>query len=356
MRPGGLARFGEAAIDSARAAADIVGRSGLGDLTKGEFDRYLASLRLAVGSSIRADREQLSATGPVTEWPHLARLLRTQMMAPRCSTSALQDYVFEMRDRLDSASDGLVDERFDQAFEKGLGMQRQPDVEKLSALDIGGICSAYRTAFADTAGMTIVVEGNLSPEDAYAGVASALDIPASEGDAKRSVRPVTDLLPGRTLVYSGSRPLARVRLAMRPAGNARAGEIAAQILALRLFERLREGEKGTYDVFTGLNPKAKLFTVEFDCAIENVDRLIAATKDEMDRLRISGPTDAEIVSARRGVGEQKLNAEAIAESWIAGRPLVTAEPTDAEVRAWGSAELIGARLHEFVRLPVQPIK
>lgn len=350
VRPGGMAGVDAGSADSARAASDIVDRGGLGGLSSAELHRYLQARGFEVRTAIRRNIEQIFASGPVERWPQLVGLARARMTEPECRDDALSDYVRSASDRLDPSSDSIVDDIFDQRVEAVTGGRQLPFAEDLARLRVGDICGAYRAAFGDTAGMTIVVEGNVGPEQVYSGVASLLDLAGPSRAADLPAAPA--IAPGRTTIFVGARPAAKVRLAMRTHGDNRAGSLVADVLALRMFERLRSVEKGTYDVATGLNARDDLLTVEFDCAPENVERLIAAVKEEVERLGRDGPDEKEIATARRRVAADKISAEWIADNWMKRRSLAPMPlPGDEEIRAWARSELLPARFHEFVRLP-----
>jgi zinc protease len=67
-----------------------------------------------------------------------------------------------------------------------------------------------------------------------------------------------------------------------------------ECLEIRLLERLREEESGVYSPGVKVNA-AKLphgryaFFVNFGCAPENADKLVASTLDEIAKLRSNGP-------------------------------------------------------------------
>jgi len=67
-----------------------------------------------------------------------------------------------------------------------------------------------------------------------------------------------------------------------------------ETLQIRLIERLREDEGGVYAptvrAISGKYPQARIdLTVSFGCAPKNVEKLIASTLDEINKLRSTGP-------------------------------------------------------------------
>lgn len=99
-------------------------------------------------------------------------------------------------------------------------------------------------------------------------------------------------------VYKGSEPKATVYLVYSgPYDHSRKNNIEMnalkETLQIRLIERLREDESGVYSpvsVQTTKLPEPRYtFTVHFGCAPQNVEKLIASTIDEINKLKVSGP-------------------------------------------------------------------
>jgi zinc protease len=70
-------------------------------------------------------------------------------------------------------------------------------------------------------------------------------------------------------------------------------------LQIRLLERLREDESGVYTPSTRISmskyPQGRFnFTVQFSCAPENTDKLIASALDEIGILKKQGPPDVDL--------------------------------------------------------------
>lgn len=340
------------AASTARVASEVVSRSGLGGLGQVELNRFLDSRSLAVSGSIQMDREQVRASGPGENWGEILALARTRMIDPQCSETALAGYVAD-QDEASSMEGNLADDAaFAQMVEAILDPAQQIPHTGLSKLQIGKLCEQYRQTFSTTAGMTIVVEGDIPPEQVYSGVTSALDLPGKAGAPGTVQHPAAAPARGRTVMRRGSAPLAKVRLALLTNGDGSAGRLVADALGVRMFERLRVIEEGTYGTRTGFNPDIGRLTVDFECAPETMERLIAAAKDEIERIREEGLTSAELASSRRNLGEQKITAEWVARNWASRGSLnARIEPTDADVQAWSRAQLIRSDIYEFVRLP-----
>ena len=73
----------------------------------------------------------------------------------------------------------------------------------------------------------------------------------------------------------------------------------AEVLTIKLIERLREDEGGVYGVGARASytkfPKGRYsFNISFGCAPENVEKLISSTLDEINKIRVNGALAGDI--------------------------------------------------------------
>ncbi|HEY0898632.1 MAG TPA: insulinase family protein, partial [Sphingobacteriaceae bacterium] len=84
-----------------------------------------------------------------------------------------------------------------------------------------------------------------------------------------------------------------------------------EVLDIKITERLREKESGVYSPGVSVNynkePKGSYsMGIYFSCAAENVDKLIAAALDEVNKLKQNGATPEDI---QKFVAEEKRQYE-----------------------------------------------
>jgi zinc protease len=358
-RPGGEARFVGSLAASARAASDIVGQSGLGRLNRFEFERYLADHRFAVATSVQANSEQVSASGPADSWPQIVNLARARMTDAQCSEAAFREYLEGQRDVLGLEGAAGDDEAFSDLIESAFGYKRRPNLDDLATFTLDKLCRQYESIFGDTAGMTIFVEGDIPAEEAFIAVSSALDIPAKAPPPAIYLKPVVESSAGRTVLRRGTRPLAKVALVIAVKGYAPEAQFTPAALSLRIFDRLRSVEKGTYSPLVSIGSdvgrRGTTLIITFSCAPENVERLIIAAKAEVDRFGRDGLTEVELEDARAKLqsGEQTLTTESAIETWVAMGVLRidSPTPTDQQVTTWSREFFRSSRMHEFILLP-----
>ena len=354
-RPGGAARFDERFAMSARAIPEIVASSGMGGLSGRDLTRYLEEHGLRLSVSATARQEQVVASGPARDWPLILGLVRERTVNPVCGEKAFSAYIESARDALGIKGEAALADALDRAVDSAVSAKWRPDAADLDAMDLPSMCERYRAMFGDTAGMTIVVEGDLDPAAVYGGALNALDRASSEPQPEVTLRAPPETRAGRTVVRRGAKPAARVILMIAANGDAPFAGVMAEPLQLAIFRRLRSEEKGTYSPFAGVGgsaPGRTILSVSFECSPENADRLIAAAKDEIDKLGRAGPSAADIAAWRtQSVGKAR-DAGAIADAWIASKSLAPAPAaSDAEIGNWVRDFFRSSRVHEFVLLP-----
>ena len=74
----------------------------------------------------------------------------------------------------------------------------------------------------------------------------------------------------------------------------------SEILQFRILDRLREKEGETYSprvsvAYNKYPTNRYSFTISFGCAPENIDKLVKATREEINKLKTEGANDQDIV-------------------------------------------------------------
>lgn len=368
LRPGGLARVDAAEAPLLALAAEVVDRSGVAALDAFEFGRFASAEDLSFVPRLTFDREGLSARAPAGQWPTLLQLARARILQPLCRAEAFEDVRQRRLDTDSIEAEYLEAAAFNAMMSKASGLPvttLEPD--RLKALRAEEICPLYAKVPGDTAHMVIVLEANLDPAAVYGAIASTLDLPrhgetATRATAARGAKTGGQGAAGdaaastakRNVFRIGSGKLARVELLSKwaPGPEERAGELVAIILGQRMAARLRTVEKGTYDANVSFAAQEAALSISFDTGPEKVERMIAAAKDELARLRRDGVTAEELATARGLVRDEPMAADAAADLWLRrGKLDVPPAASDAAVAAWIVRRIDPARLHEFIRLP-----
>ena len=112
--------------------------------------------------------------------------------------------------------------------------------------------------------------------------------------------------PGKieAIARKGKEPQATVRLVISgdyrysPESNMQLTALS-EILQFRILDRLREKEGETYAprvsvIYNKYPLNRYAFTISFGCAPDNIDKLVAAAREEINKLKTEGATDLDI--------------------------------------------------------------
>jgi zinc protease len=193
-----------------------------------------------------------------------------------------------------------------------------PSIAKIDQINPVKAYSIYKERFADASDFTFTFIGNFDTVkikpllEQWLG--SLPSIKRNEQPKDLGIHIPTGLIEKE--VYKGSDPKATVRLVFSGEyvynqNNNIQLEALGQILQIKLTERLREKESGVY------SPSARAsyvkypanrysIIVSFGCAPNNVERLIAATMDEINKIKTNG---AEAVDIQKIIAEDTRTKE-----------------------------------------------
>ncbi|MGH7731193.1 MAG: M16 family metallopeptidase, partial [Candidatus Eiseniibacteriota bacterium] len=197
-------------------------------------------------------------------------------------------------------------------------MSRVPTAQEIGAVQLRDVLDFHRKCSTNAADFTFFFAGSFSVDSIAPLLARYLGSLPSTGRRGSAFRPVGPRYPPGIVtkqVRKGVEPKASARITFfthhgideLDMHRARA---AASILSDHLRETLREMLGGTYGASASVSTLAPLpgyttATIAFGCAPENVDRMIAATLDEVKTMREQGPS-AEDVRKQQEVERREL--------------------------------------------------
>jgi zinc protease len=344
---------------AASRAQNLIALSGLAGLDSSQLARFYSERGISVEVRLQPDRVGVRAAAPADQWPMLANLIRAQIVSPPCRMDLPVSDPSERNSQENSDPTAVVREAFNRLIDQSLSGQPKADLAPAAAPTPGAVCRQFSRLLGDTHAMVIAIEGPVDPKSVYETVAQALDLPASGASLPRpTVRPVVATRAGRDVLRLGTDKSANVFLALQweSTEDERPGLLALAALKQRMMHRLRSVEKGAYYISPGFEPKnrhgAAVLSIAFDTAPENVDRMIAAAREELQRLRLDGVSAQELATARSLVVEEAMTPAQVTEIWLQRGTLRSRAPvSDAAVSAWIERNIDLSRLHEFVRIP-----
>ena len=168
----------------------------------------------------------------------------------------------------------------------------------------------YKERFADAGDFNFYFVGNIDEKKFEEYCASYLASLPSTGS--NEMYKVSDFRPltgsHEKIIEKGEDPKSSVRITYHgpttyDKKEAHAFKSLAEVLSIKLIEKLREEEGGVY----GAGASASIsdmpydwyrFNISFPCGPENVDKLRAATLKEVDRLIKEGPTEKDLAKVK----------------------------------------------------------
>ncbi|WP_423146479.1 M16 family metallopeptidase [Rubrolithibacter danxiaensis] len=307
--PGGTSLYSDADYQSASNASSLIGRSGVGSFSPVQLPKMLAGKRVFVSPYISERSEGIYASATPKDLETALQLTYLYFTQPRKDEAIYSAFITQQKAMLENRSSD-PNAVFSDTVSAVLGnynvRRTGPSLAKINQIDLDKAFKIYKERFADASDFTFTFVGSFNVADIkplieqYLGAlpsikrkeeAKDLGIYAPKGKVEKKV-------------YKGQEQKASVRLVFTGdytynTENNNRIDALGEILQIKLIERLREDESGVYSPGVRASyskyPKNRYsFTVSFGCGPENVEKLIASTLDEINKLKKNGPEAQDI--------------------------------------------------------------
>ncbi len=307
--PGGSSLYPDSDFESASSAAEIVEGSGLGHFKPTDFTKLLSGKRVSVQPYISERLEGIQGFSTPKDLETALQLVYLYFTAPRKDSALFNNII-------DQSTTAIANRYSDPAsvfadtVAAVLGdysiRRTGPTVQKLHQIDLDRSLSIYKERYANAGDFTFLFSGNFDLDSIRPLLEKYLgSLPASP--LKEEARDLKIHIPTGKIeatVYRGKESKASVRLVIsgdyhyNPENNMQLTALS-EIVQFRITDRLREKEGGAYSpgvrVSYNKYPENRYaFTIFFGCAPENVDKLIAAAKQEINLLHTKGAMELDI--------------------------------------------------------------
>ncbi len=203
-----------------------------------------------------------------------------------------------------------------------------PKPEQFKNISLEKIYDIYNKLYGHAKGFKVFFVGNVDKEKLKPLVEKYLaSIPA--GDKALHWKNVDPGFPEgitKFTVYKGKEPQSMVTLAMEGDydynfENNLTMKTLSKVMSIKLREKLREEESGTYGVYvrklTEKFPKQKYsFMIGFGCAPSNVDKLVNSVFDEIKKVQTEGPVAEDMQKAKETFIRERENNERENSFWL----------------------------------------
>lgn len=318
---GGTSLASDADFISANMADNIVGSSGIADFNQIQLGKMLAGKNVSVSPYISETTQGISGSATPKDFETALQLIHLYFTQPRKDADIWSSAITQTKSVLANRSldpQSVFADTVAYVTSKGNFRRLTPTPAQLDKASLDKALAFYKSRFADASGFTFTLVGNFDVEqikpllEQYLGGLPAtnshetykdLGIRAPEGLVTKTVhkgigdKSVVQLLFTGNYDYNESNNLQMDAL--------------EEVLNIKLIERLREKESGVYSprvsaAYSKIPVGRYNFTVSFSCAPANVDKLIAATMEEIGKVKQNG---AEAVDVQKFTAEEKRSTE-----------------------------------------------
>lgn len=314
-RYGGQSLYGDADILNARYANAIVASMGLKDYSPLDLSKVLAGQAAAVTMGLAGYSEVVGASSGATDIETMLQLLWLRFDAVRRDEELFKSFIGKQvdaaRNRLAQPGARFGDTVAATLYGNHPRAPRPLRPEELGQISLDRSIAIYRERFSSAKDLTFVMVGSFDPSKVkpllatYLGSLPTPDLPTAWRDV--GLRPVKGVV--KRAVYSGSEPKSTISLTFT--GEAPFSELEqmrlqalVEVLNLRIIEVLREQLSLIYGGSAG-GQLARIPYGNYTLAVtlptgpENVDKVLAATFAEFERLKREGPTAADLAKVKQ---------------------------------------------------------
>jgi zinc protease len=306
---GGTSLASDDDYTSAELAGGIIGTSGIGDFTQIQLNKILSGKNVSVSPYISNVAQGITAGTTPKDFETAMQLIYLYFTQPRKDADVWQANISQTNALL--ANRGLnPGSVFQDTISSTLNNHNFREMvvtpERLNKASLDKAYSFYKDRFADASSFVFTFVGNfdvnvLKPYiEAYLGSLPStnrketyknLNIFPPVGQITKTVNKGIGEKGSVQLVFSGAYDY-------NDASNIQIDALE-EILQIRLLDRLREKDGGTYAPGVRANykkiPNSRYsFTISFECAPADIDKLTSDALDEVNKLRQTGALQADI--------------------------------------------------------------
>jgi len=305
---GGTSLYSDADYQSAANAVYAMTSGGVGNLDKIQLGKYLTGKQASAFPFMNERYQGFRGSAEPKDLATALQLVYAYSTQPRVNAGLFKTNLDNVRSNLaNRANDpGTVFQDTMAAVLSNYNVRRMSVTpEKLDQINFDRAVAIARERFSDASGLTFVLVGNINIDsirpllEQYLGSLPAthknekavdLNIHIPEGHIEKTMYRGVEPRATVKLVFSGP-----YRIGLE--NNLNMGALK-EVLQIRMIQRLRESESGVYS--PGVNaamtkyPETWSMTISFECGPQNVEKLIAAAQEEIDKIKASGPSQVNI--------------------------------------------------------------
>ncbi|GAB3892405.1 M16 family metallopeptidase [Spirosoma agri] len=296
---------------TARFSSTLAAMGGTGAYNQVQLGKFLSGKQVSVFPFVGELSEGVNGSAAPKDLETALQLLYSYFTQPRKDADVVKGFLSNQRSALQNQINTPTPQRvFQDTVQVTLGAnnpRRQPlKPDDLDKIDLDKALKIYQERFANAGDFTFYFVGNfkedqLKPlvEKYIGGLPSTgktekfkdLGIRIPAGQLSKTVYKGVDPKASVQLVYSGE-------LSWSPEMTTQLDALA-EVLEIKLIEKLREEESGVYGVgasaaYSKYPVSRYTFRISFGCAPDNVEKLIAKTQELINDLKQKGASPVDI--------------------------------------------------------------
>lgn len=293
--------------------AGNIGGDGIGEFENTQLRKMLAGSTASASVYISELYEGYSGSASPKDLETALQLVYAHGTNPRKDPILFKKNMDEFRVYLQNADDSpenVYNDTISSVMSGHSLRERKPTMAELDQIDLDRSFAFFKERFADASGQTFVFVGNFEVEKIKPLLETYLGGLPSTGHAEkfadRGGKPLTGNVT--RIVKKGIEDKAQVRLYFHgdydySGDNNLQLSALSDVLEFKVLERLREKESGVYSPNVGVSyeklPNSYYnLTISFSCAPANVDKLVNAALDEIEKIKKEGATAVDIEKFR----------------------------------------------------------
>lgn len=310
IRLGGQYLFDAKDRFNAEYASTIVSQMGVGNFSPVDLRKVLAGKNANVSPRLSATTESLSGQCSATDLETMLQLTHLYFTQPRKDEDLFKSFVSRQQALYQNAA---ADPQF--TFQDSLTKiiyrnhpwaPRVPKPENFGQIDLNRSLEIYKQRFGDANGFTFAIVGKFDLNEikplleTYLGSLPATKTKSNFKDV--GLRPAKGVV--KKEVYKGTEEKSYIRIfwyGETPYSDEEQLKLQAltEVLNIKLIENLREELGGIYGggMYGSLSKypyNGYSIGVSLPCGPENVDQLLKATYEELDKIKKEGPKEEDL--------------------------------------------------------------
>jgi zinc protease len=306
---GGTSLASDQDFNSADMASNVIASSGVADFSQMELDKKLSGKNVRVTPYISDVTEGISASCSPKDFETAMQLIYLYFTRPRKDPDIWQSEITQTKSILANRSldpGSIFEDTISSVISNHNFREMVVTPEQLNTASLDKAYAFYQDRFSDASRFVFTLVGNFDVRSITPYVLAYLgSLPST--NSKETYKDLGIHPPAGQVtktVYKGIGDKAAVQMVFDgdytydDASNMQLDALQA-ILQIKLNERLREKEGMVYSPSVKADykkiPESRYsITIYFECAPANVDKLIAATMEEIDKIKQSGATATDI--------------------------------------------------------------